>query len=125
MVGSGFDEPDCGDSTGNSDAKKPDVSPAVSVDEPTEADCPEIILERTAQHPPRITSLCRLAKGESLTLHNSTGSIEALVLSCKPTRDHVPLMLARQPEIDVHESRQAVKACFSAKKERGDSHHPV
>jgi hypothetical protein len=41
----------------------------------------EIILEQTAQHPPRITSLCRLAKGQSLTLHKNTGSIEALVLA--------------------------------------------
>lgn len=81
VVGSGFDEPDCGDGTSNSDAKSPDVSPDVSIGEPLAAECPEIILERTSQHPPRITSLCRLAKGESLTLHKSTGSIEALVLS--------------------------------------------
>lgn len=45
------------------------------------SESPVIILEQTAQTPPRITSLCRLEKGQSLSLHKHTGSIEALVLT--------------------------------------------
>jgi len=75
VVGGRFKEAESSTTSTNASTKH-------SIDNPQiDDELPEIILERTSQHPPRITSLCRLAKGQSLVLDKHTRSIEALVLS--------------------------------------------